>query len=266
MTGTLLVIPARNEAPSMPRCAELVEHVIDKGIVDAAVVVVNGSTDDTLAAAERNGLPAMIPVTDALPAPVLGKGDALWRAIVLRPADRYVFVDADVVGLSASSIEALIAALDEPEVRLAKGAFARLQDSDGRVRPLGGRVTELLAKPLLQVLAPELRHVKEPLSGQLAVDGATIRNLPLVTGFGIEIAMLLDIGRRYGPGAIASVDIGELTHHAKDDASLVPMAHEVATALLAACGLVQPWPGGDFIMRALPMGLVVRPPAAEVDL
>lgn len=264
MTGTLLVIPARNEAASMPACAALVEQVMDKGVVDDAVVVVNGSTDDTMAAAQRNGLAPLVPVTDTLPAPVLGKGDALWRALVLRPADRYVFVDADVVGLTASSVEALLTALDRPGVRLAKGAFARRQESDGQIRPLGGRVTELLAKPLLQALAPELRNVREPLSGQLAVDGATIRAMPLVTGFGVEIAMLLDIAREYGPEAIASVDIGELTHHAKDDASLIPMAHEVATALLASCGLIRPWPGGDLAIHALPMGLMVRPPAAEV--
>jgi len=265
MTGSLLVIPARNEAASMPRCAALVERCVEHGIVDAAVVVVNGSTDDTLAAALDAGLDALIPVTHALPAPVLGKGDALWRALVMRPADRYVFVDADVQGIDHEAIAAMLAKLGDPGVRLVKGAFTRLQDSDGTVRPLGGRVTELLAKPLLHALAPELRHVREPLSGQLAVDGATIRNLPIVTGFGVEIAMLLDIAARYGSDAVASVDIGELTHRAKDDASLVPMANEVATALLASCGVLQPRPGAELMGHVLPMGLVVRPPASEVS-
>lgn len=249
----------------MPRCAELVHGAIAAGIVDEAVVVVNASTDGTLAVAEECGLDAIVPVTDALPAPVLGKGDALWRALVLRPADRYLFVDADVVGLTVDGLRALRDALDRTGVRLAKGAFRRLQEEDGAVRPLGGRVTELLAKPLLQALVPDLRHVKEPLSGQLAVDGATIRGMPLVTGFGIEIAMLVDIARAHGPDSVASVDIGELTHRAKDDASLVPMAHEVATALLASCGLVERWPGAEMIQEALPMGLVIRPPAAEVE-
>lgn len=264
MTDTLLVVPARNEAASMPRVAALARKATEAGVISRTVVVVNGSTDGTLAAAQDEGLDAFVPVTDRLPLPVLGKGDALWRALVLRPAERYLFMDADVEGIDVTAMQAMVSALDDPGVVLAKGAFDRLQQGDGTVRPLGGRVTELLTKPVLSALVPELGHVREPLSGQAAIDGPTARSLPIVTGFGVEIGMLISVFQRHGPQAIRSVDIGQLTHREKQDTSLVPMAHEVATSLLASLGHISGRPGGDLMDRALPMGLVVRPPAGEV--
>lgn len=234
---TALVVPVLDEFATTDEVAVLVRACLGAGVVDRAVVVDGGSTDGTPEALAAQGVEVLH--TEQLPpgGPQRGKGDSVRRATDAVPADRYVLVDGDLRGLDVTAVRALRDALDEPGTHLAKASFDRLQLDGTTRRQLGGRVTELLARPLLHRFAPDLDHVLVPLSGQQAVRGAILRSLPLLSGYGLETALLLAVRHHHGAGAVVDVPIAPLSHDAKPDASLVPMAHQVLAAAAWALGL-----------------------------
>lgn len=227
-----LVVPTLNEVTAVGRLAVLFAQVQATDVFDRAVIMDGGSEDGTVAQARVAGLDVLVASEMTPGGPVLGKGDSLWRAADI-PGDVLVFRDADVEGVSADDLVSLIRAVATEGVALAKGHFRRLQYADGPARPTSGRITEFVARPLLGILAPELAHVTEPLSGQFAIRRDVLRQLPVVTRYGADIGLVLAVAHHLGPGAITSVDLGALTHRAKQDASLVPMAHDVAATILA---------------------------------
>ncbi len=97
---------------------------------------------------------------------------------------------------------------------------------------MSGRITTFVAQPLLALLVPSVAAVPEPLSGQFAIRREVLQQLPVVTRYGLDVGLVLDVAATYGTEAIASVDVGSLTHRSKSDASLVPMAHDVAATIL----------------------------------
>ncbi len=234
---TALLVPVLDEVATAAETATLVAGCLDAGAVDRAVVVDGGSTDGTQEALRDAGLD----VLDAVDLPptgrVRGKGDSVRRATDALAADRYVLVDGDLRGMTVEAVVALRDALDDPGVHLAKASFHRLQAEDGTHRELGGRVTELLARPLLHRFALDLDHVHVPLSGQQAVRGSTLRSLPLLSGYGLELGLLLAVRHRHGAAAVVDVPIPPISHDAKTDASLVPMAHQVLAAAAWGLGL-----------------------------
>lgn len=237
MDGTVLVVPVLDEVATVDETAALVHACLGEGVVDRAVVVDGGSTDGTVAAlgdADVEVLEAASLPPGGAPA---GKGGSVRRATDHLEADRFVLVDGDLRGLGVEAVRALRDALDDPGVHLAKASFHRLQHRDGGHRELGGRVTELLARPLLHRFAPDLDHVHVPLSGQQAVRAATLRSLPLLSGYGLELGLLLAVAHRHGPTAVVDVPIPPISHDAKADASLVPMAHQVLAAAAWGLGL-----------------------------
>lgn len=229
LTPVVLLVPTRNEVGNVAHVAELVAACLAEGIVDRAVVLDGQSDDGTTAAALAAGLEVM-PLQADPDDPIEGKGDAVWRAAGTLEAGIVVLIDADVKGISPAGIADLVATVHNGAV-LAKGSFTRLQSHDEQVRPIGGRITEFLVKPLLRTLRPALGHVTEPLSGQLAIRGDVLRAIPLATGYGLEISMLLAVAQRHGDAAIVDVPLGQITHHEKTDARLVAMADEVAATL-----------------------------------
>ena len=234
---TALVIPVLDEVGTAGEVAALVGACVDEGIVERAVAVDGGSTDGTVEALADAGV-EVLHTADLPPGgPQRGKGDSVRRATDTLEAARYVLVDGDLRGLGPGAVRALRDALDDERVHLAKASFDRLQHDGSAHRELGGRVTELLARPLLHRFAPDLDHVRVPLSGQQAVRGATLRSLPLLSGYGLETGLLLAVRHHHGPLAIADVPIPPISHDTKDDASLVPMAHQVLAATSWALGL-----------------------------
>lgn len=256
---TVLVVPVLDEVETAGEVASLVGTCLDDGVVDRAVAVDGGSTDGTVPALEQAGVEVLH--ATALPpgGPQRGKGDSVRRATDAIAAGRYVLVDGDLRGLGPDAVRALRDALDDDDVHLAKASFDRLQHDGTTHRELGGRVTELLARPLLHRFAPDLDHVRVPLSGQQAVRGTTLRSLPLLSGYGLEIALLLAVRHRYGAAAVADVPIAPISHDAKADASLVPMAHQVLAGAAWALGLDDGPPLDP--ARDPGSGLVVLPPA-----
>lgn len=210
---------------------------IAAGTVGRAVVLDGGSRDGTPAAARTAGLEVV--EAGSLPpgGPVRGKGDAVWRLLgTLRDDDLLVLLDGDVVGLDARSVTALLAPLTrDPEVRLVKGVCPRVAPGtpDGL---RSGRVSELVARPALQLLAPALASLADPLSGQVAVHAGTARRLALVGGYGLELAMLLGVLDAHGPAAVSEVVLAPIAHRTKDVDELVPVARDVLAVIVARLG------------------------------
>jgi glucosyl-3-phosphoglycerate synthase len=199
-----VIVPARDEEATIEGVLAPLVALRDTGLVADVAVALNGSSDatGTLAAA------AGARVVDVGPA--LGKGDAVWRALESVRGDVVCLIDADLIDVDRTWVEQLAGPLlADPAVRLVKGAFTRPLHADGTLDESGGgRVTELLAKPLLRRFYPELTVLRQPLSGQIAVRREHLAALPIWTGYALEIGMLLDTWRGHGLEAIAEADIG----------------------------------------------------------
>ena len=236
---TLLAFPALNEARHVPRLAEFAAALVAAGVVDRAVLLDGGSRDDSVTLAAAHGLEVVDAPTVA-GRPTRGKGDAVGVLLHTTDADRVVLLDADVEGLTAASVRRLLDALREPVV-LVKGVCRRLDPATGTVR--SGRVSELVARPALELLGSAFAGLRDPLSGQVALRTAAVRGLDLHPGYGLELSMLLGLEARVGAEAVAEVDLEPIAHRHKDVDELATVAREVmAVALGAAAHGQAPWP------------------------
>lgn len=229
ITTITACIPARDEAATIASILAVCGWLCDAGVLDDVVVVDDHSTDDTPALARRMG--AMVVSNEGEP----GKGQALRTAVAAAgDADVLVFLDADVRNFSDRFVSDLVLPLlTEPAVQLVKPAYRR--PLDGRPGE-GGRVTELLARPLLERWFPELAGFDQPLAGECAVRRRALDGVELANGYGIEIGLLIDIYRRFGRSAIAEVDLGERVHRNRPLAGLRPHTRAVLDAVMARVG------------------------------
>jgi glucosyl-3-phosphoglycerate synthase len=217
-------IPARDEASTVADVVERVARLRSAGLVDDLIVVDDGSSDDTALEAAAAG--AVVVPSPHGP----GKGQALAAAVGATDTELLVFLDADVTNFSASFVTALVAPLLAGDgVQLVKARYRR--PFDGRPDE-GGRVTELLARPLLRRFFPELAGIAQPLAGECAVRRTALADIALTDGYGIEIGLLIDVHHRFGRGAIAEVDLGERVHRNRPLHGLRPHADEVLAAVL----------------------------------
>lgn len=230
-----VVIPALNEQSTVGRVVEAVRADDPFEVI----VIDNGSTDDTVVEALRAGAD-VISWSDVLPGipPVPGKGEVLWRGVAAASGDIVVFADADLRDPKPDMINRLVQPFDNEEIQLVKAYFDRPLGTD----PYGGgRVTELTAKPLLRALYPELSHIKQPLAGEYAIRKSAAEVLPFVTGYGVEIGLLIDVAARFGAHAIGQVQLGRRPHRNRTIAELSPMADIVAQTIVSRAGMgVQP--------------------------
>jgi glucosyl-3-phosphoglycerate synthase len=230
-----VVLPALDEQETVGDIVAAIRaaHVdVDHPLVDEIVVLDSGSTDATASVAAAAGA-RVVHRDEVLPhiPSHRGKGEAMWRSLLATKGDLIVFIDADLRAFSPTVIPALLGPLlADHDVSLVKGFYERsLRDDDGTVvlEGGGGRVTELVARPLLALHWPELTGLVQPLAGEYAARRSLLEQLPFACGYGVELAMLIDTLRAQGVDAIAQVDLGERHHRHQDLRALGRMAAEL---------------------------------------
>jgi len=236
-TTVSVVLPALDEEATVGDIVAAIRHdLIERHpLIDELVVVDSGSTDRTGEVAAAAGA-TVVHRDDVLPRipTVRGKGEVLWRSLFATSGDVVVFVDADLRGFSSSFVTGLLGPLfADPHVALVKGVYDRpLADGETVLPAGGGRVTELVARPLLNLHWPELAGFVQPLAGEYAARRQLLEQLPFPCGYGVELAMLVDALQLVGLDAMAQVDLGVRHHSHQDDAALGRMASEIMQTAL----------------------------------
>jgi glucosyl-3-phosphoglycerate synthase len=158
-----------------------------------------------------------------------GKGEALWKSLLVTTGDLLVFVDADLTSWGPHFVSGLVGPLlAVPDVQLVKGFYTRVRtETDGSTSTEGGRVTELVARPLISLWWPELAGVVQPLAGEWAATRSLMESLPIPVGYGVELATLMDTAARHGLDAVAQVDLGSRAHRHQANHDLALMAAEL---------------------------------------
>jgi glucosyl-3-phosphoglycerate synthase len=256
-TTVSLVVPARNEAATVGDVvARVRQRLMDTvQLLDEIVVIDSDSTDDTSAVAADAGA-VVHRASDIRPdlGTHPGKGEAMWKSMFVTKGDVIVFMDADLLDWDTHFVPGLLGPLlTTPGVELVKGFYERpLGDTPYE----GGRVTELVARPLISLLFPELAGLYQPLAGEWAIRRSLFEALSVPTGYAVELAALIDTVSARGDEAIAQVDLGRRAHRHQSLRDLGGMARQIIAMALRRAGI-----GADLEGASED---VERPPAREV--
>ncbi len=257
-----LCFPCRDEAGTIGELVTAARHaLVDRvPLLDELLVLDDRSTDDTAAVAWAAGARVVhIDDVHAAHGTGHGKGNVLWASLVACSGDIVVWCDGDVTSFRPEWVVRLIGPLlDDPLLQLVKASYDRPEQFGG-----GGRTTELVARPLLSLYMPELAGLAQPLSGELAGRRRALAAIPFVEGWGVEIAMLIDLTRAHGASAIGQVDLGVRHHRHRSLHSLAVQAAEVMATAMSRLD-----PRLDALAPALtradgstvPLNLAERPP------
>ncbi|GAA3901702.1 glucosyl-3-phosphoglycerate synthase [Streptomyces gulbargensis] len=245
-TTVSVVLPALNEEATVGDIVSVIRRELMTApvpLVDELVVIDSGSTDRTAEVAAAAGArvvarDAILPRIPAVP----GKGEVLWRSLMVTGGDVVCFVDADLRDFSADFVTGIVGPLlTDPDVDFVKAMYDRpLGDAPGQ----GGRVTELVARPLLNLHWPQLAGFVQPLGGEYAARRSLLERLPFPVGYGVELALLVDALHTVGLDALAQVDVGVRKHRHQDGQALGRMAaaiYRTAQLRLSRGHLVRPW-------------------------
>ena len=224
-----LCIPALNEQKTIGKEVVIFVSELMKRypLIDEFAVIDSGSNDQTVEVARSFGADTYL-ASDILPdlEPKKGKGENLWKAIYQLEGDIIVYVDADIENIHPRFVYGLVGPLIErDEVRYAKAFYDRPITYSGGIRASGGgRVTEILIRPLFALFFPELSAMIQPLSGEYAVRREVLENIPFPIGYGVETAHLLDVYNMYGIDAFAQVDLDQRVHRNQQITALSRMS------------------------------------------
>ena len=259
-------IPCRDEAATVGPLISVIRTELMRKLplVDELIVLDDRSTDDTAAVATSAGA-TVVPIESvhAVHGEGHGKGNALWASLAASTGDFVVWMDGDITSFEPHWITRLLSPmLDDESVALVKSVSHRPTQLGG-----GGRTTELVARPLMSLYYPELSGLHQPLTGEYAGRRTVLEQLPFVQGWGVEMAMLIDVSRRYGPEAIAQIDLGTREHRHRSLHALSVQAAEVMATMLARV------PDGSLLTDSapvlrradgsvVPLNLAERPPLA----
>jgi glucosyl-3-phosphoglycerate synthase len=269
-----VVLPALDEEATVGAIVTAIVPLMP-ALVDELVVMDSGSTDRTIEVAAAAGA-RVVRRADVVPElePLPGKGEVLWRALAATTGDVLCYLDSDLVDFDPAFVPALLGPLlVEDGVHLVKGFYRRplrLETVEGATG--GGRVTELLVRPLLAALRPELAGVVQPLGGEYAGTRELLESLPFAAGYGVEIGLLLDTHATRGLDAIAQVNLGVRKHRNRSLLQLGVMARQILAATLHHCGVPDAGAaltqfvqvGGEWLPSATPVSVAERPPMREV--
>ncbi|WP_405979468.1 glucosyl-3-phosphoglycerate synthase [Streptomyces sp. NBC_00158] len=275
-TTVSVVLPALDEEATVGEIVEIIRRDLIEAppvpLVDELVVVDSGSSDRTAEVAAKAGArvvhrDSILPRIPTLP----GKGEVLWRSLLATTGDVVCFVDADLRDFDSAFVSGIVGPLlTDPQVQFVKAMYDRpLGDAPGQ----GGRVTELVARPLLNLHWPQLAGFVQPLGGEYAVRRSLLERLPFPVGYGVELGLLVDALHTVGLDALAQVDVGVRLHRHQDGQALGRMAaaiYRTAQLRLSRGHLVRPeltqferGPDG-FVPRTYAVDTEERPPMAEV--
>lgn len=272
-----VILPTRNVGDTIGPLIEALIPLLNKGLFDEMLVVDADSTDGTVEQAQARGVPVyqesklMSSFGRAR-----GKGDAMWRGLSATSGDIVAFLDTDTENFQESFLVGLLGPMfEDPSIELVKGHFRRPFKSGTSYDPRGGgRVTELMARPFLNLYVPELAGFVQPLAGEMAGSRALFESISWPVGYGIEIAMMIDALRLVGLDSMAQVDLGVRQNRHQSLRELSAMAYAVMVAasrrvfgpeVIDAYGpgpLMLPLEGTDFEIRRVPVE--ERPPLADL--
>jgi glucosyl-3-phosphoglycerate synthase len=236
---TTLILPTKNVATTIGSILRTVSMVnAGSGLIDQVIVVDADSTDGTQEIARAWGAELyseneLLPGLGPALGPCQGKGDAMWRALSVARGDIVMFADADTLDFGEHFVYGTLGPLFMvPGVRFSKAAYRRPYAQEGHfTADAGGRVTELMAKPLLNFFYPELTGFVQPLAGEFAAYRELLCKVPFFTGYGVEIGLLIDVFEEVGLSAMAQVDLGTRQNQHQPLASLTRMSSAVLRAL-----------------------------------
>ncbi|MEU2076657.1 glucosyl-3-phosphoglycerate synthase [Streptomyces sp. NPDC056374] len=274
-TKVSVVLPALNEEATVGDIVTVIRRELMSEavpLVDELVVIDSGSTDRTAEVAAAAGArvvarDAILPRIPAVP----GKGEVLWRSLMVTTGDVVCFVDADLRDFSADFVSGIVGPLlTDPDVDFVKAMYDRpFGDTPGQ----GGRVTELVARPLLNLHWPRLAGFVQPLGGEYAARRSLLERLPFPVGYGVELGLLVDALHTVGLDALAQVDVGVRKHRHQDGQALGRMAaaiYRTAQLRLSRGHLVRPrltqFERGEkgFEPRTYAVDTEERPPMADI--
>jgi glucosyl-3-phosphoglycerate synthase len=213
-----LGLPALNEEETVGNVIKTVKHALMEQVplLDEMVLIDSGSVDYTREIAADLGIPVYIH-QDILPqyGSFQGKGEALWKSLAVLKGDLIAWIDTDIVNIHPRFVYGVLGPLlSKPHIQYVKGFYRRpLKSGDKLVAGGGGRVTELTARPLINLFFPELSGLVQPLAGEYAGRRTALEQLPFFTGYGVETGLLIDILETFGLHSIAQIDLKERIHH-----------------------------------------------------
>jgi glucosyl-3-phosphoglycerate synthase len=235
-TTVSVCLPALNEEETIGPICEAIQAELMPKLVDELLVIDSGSLDATAEVARAAG--ARVHHVDDISPRVArgGKGEALWKSLAVARGEVVVWIDSDILNFGPDFVSRLVEPLlESPELVMTKGYYRRpLAIGDGTyTEEGGGRVTELALRPLLNLLAPELSGVIQPLSGEYAVRTEVARDLPFFSGYGVDIGILIDVVTCYGFNSLRQVDLGTRVHGNRSLRALGQTSFEVLAAFIA---------------------------------
>jgi len=227
-----LGLPALNEEKTVGHVIATFKRALMERypLLDEIVLIDSNSTDRTRRIAERLGVPVYIH-QEILPqrGAYQGKGEALWKSLYVLRGDIIAWIDTDIINIHPRFVYGILGPLlREPDIQYVKGFYRRpLRVGDKLQAGGGGRVTELVARPMLNLFYPELSGVVQPLSGEYAGRRAALEGLRFFTGYGVETGLMIDVLEKFGLQAIAQCDLEERIHKNQELQALGKMSFQI---------------------------------------
>ncbi|MGH2345066.1 MAG: glucosyl-3-phosphoglycerate synthase, partial [Chloroflexota bacterium] len=232
-----LILPTLNEEETIGEIIECMQEDLQKRapLLDEIIVIDSRSQDRTTSIARVHGVPVFVH-QDVLPSAgsYHGKGEALWKSLSVSKGDIVVWIDTDIANIHPKFVYGLLGPLlREPRIGYVKGFYRRPLRQGGVLHEAsGGRVTELTARPLINLFYPLLSGLIQPLSGEYAGRREILEQVPFSTGYGVEIGLLIDILERYGLNAIAQVDLEQRIHRNQSLSALSRMSFTIMQTVI----------------------------------